>query len=69
MFSISDLVHHDIFSMVFQPNNVNPNEPLSLLKSHAIIKRILNPYDLEFIETYNYFYWKGNFFFMMMMLN
>ncbi|CAO3637798.1 unnamed protein product [Cunninghamella blakesleeana] len=52
------LVHHEIFSMVFQPNNVNPNEPLSLLKSHAIIKRILNPFKIEFIETYNYFYWK-----------
>ncbi|CAO3649073.1 unnamed protein product [Cunninghamella echinulata] len=52
------LVHHDVFSMVFQPNNINPNESLSLLKTQLIIKRILKPYDLEFIETYNYFYWK-----------
>ncbi|ORX47241.1 FAD/NAD(P)-binding domain-containing protein [Hesseltinella vesiculosa] len=57
--SLYVLVHESYFSFVLQPSNGSDSAPMDLLASQKLIQRILQPYYIDFLDTYDFSYSQG----------
>lgn len=62
-FQIPLLVHNDYASMMIQQNKETVNDDdkgaMSSMEAQKIIQQLLLPYEIRFLEIYDYCYWKG----------
>ncbi|ORZ22242.1 hypothetical protein BCR42DRAFT_405775 [Absidia repens] len=50
------LVHNNYASMMVQQKKGSMKEPLPLVKTQKLVQKLLQPYDIEFLDTCDYYY-------------